>query len=81
MNNAINGFKQLNQIYFVSFQGFGEASGEHWLGNEFVSRLSIQQSYKLRIKLSDWEGNSAFSQYDQFSLDGEAQNYRFVPAV
>lgn len=57
-------------------KGFGEASGEYWLGNEFVSRLSIQQSYKLRIQLSDWEGNSAFSQYDQFSLDGEAQNYR-----
>ncbi|KAK9541647.1 hypothetical protein VZT92_001674 [Zoarces viviparus] len=57
-------------------KGFGEPSGEFWLGNEFVSRLTIQQSYKLRIQLSDWEGNSGFSQYDQFSLDGEAQNYR-----
>ncbi|XP_051273063.1 angiopoietin-2a [Dicentrarchus labrax] len=57
-------------------KGFGEPSGEYWLGNEFVSRLTIQQSYKLRIQLSDWEGNSGFSQYDQFSLDSEAQNYR-----
>ncbi|KAM6922138.1 angiopoietin-2a [Lycodopsis pacificus] len=57
-------------------KGFGEPSGEFWLGNEFVSRLTIQQSYKLRIQLSDWEGNSGFSQYDQFSLEGEAQNYR-----
>lgn len=60
------------------FQGFGEPSGEFWLGNEFVSRLSNQQSYKLRIQLSDWEGNSGFSQYDQFSLDNEAQNYKYV---
>ncbi|KAI3363139.1 hypothetical protein L3Q82_011792 [Scortum barcoo] len=57
-------------------KGFGEPSGEFWLGNEFVSRLTVQQSYKLRIQLSDWEGNSGFSQYDQFSLDNEAQNYR-----
>lgn len=26
--------------------------------------------------MSDWEGNSGFSQYDLFSLDSEAQNYR-----
>ncbi|KAM9847854.1 angiopoietin-2a [Aulostomus maculatus] len=57
-------------------KGFGDASGEFWLGNEFVSRLTNHQSYKLRIHLSDWEGNSGFSQYDQFSLDSEAHNYR-----
>ena len=62
----------------MSFQGFGEPSGEFWLGNEFVSRMTTQQSYKLRIQLSDWEGNSEFSQYDQFSLNSEAQNYRYV---
>ncbi|XP_061766292.1 angiopoietin-2a [Nerophis ophidion] len=57
-------------------KGFGDPSGEFWLGNEFVSMLSSKHSYILRIQLSDWEGNSAFSQYDQFSLDGETQNYR-----
>ncbi|TNN56155.1 Angiopoietin-2 [Liparis tanakae] len=56
--------------------GFGDPAGEFWLGNEFVSRLTIKRSYQLRIQLSDWEGNSEFSQYDQFSLQGEAQNYR-----
>ncbi|XP_019726134.1 angiopoietin-2a [Hippocampus comes] len=57
-------------------KGFGDPSGEFWLGNEFVFRLTSQHAYSLRIQLSDWEGNSAFSQYDQFSLDGEGQNYR-----
>lgn len=63
---------------FVCRQGFGAASGEHWLGNDFANRLTAQQSYKLRIALSDWEGNSGFSQYEQFSLDSEAKNYRYV---
>ncbi|KAM6916576.1 angiopoietin-2a [Xenentodon cancila] len=57
-------------------KGFGEPSSEFWLGNDFVSSLTNQKSYKLRIQLSDWEGNSAFSQYDQFTLDNEAQHYR-----
>ncbi|KAG7462759.1 hypothetical protein MATL_G00188160 [Megalops atlanticus] len=56
--------------------GFGDPSGEHWLGNEFVSQLTNQKPYILRIQLNDWEGNMGFSQYDQFSLDSEAQNYR-----
>ncbi|XP_034040512.1 angiopoietin-2a isoform X2 [Thalassophryne amazonica] len=56
--------------------GFGEPSGEFWLGNDFVSTLTNKQPYKLRIHLSDWEGNSGYSEYDQFSLDSEAQNYR-----
>ncbi|KAM4607027.1 angiopoietin-2a [Polymixia lowei] len=56
--------------------GFGDSSGEHWLGNEFVSRLTNQQTYKLRIQLSDWEEKTAFSQFEQFFLDSEAQNYR-----
>lgn len=75
---VVNWFSKVYYISFVSFQGFGEPSGEFWLGNEFVSRLTSQQSYKLMIQLSDWEGNSGFSQYDQFSLDSEAQNYRYV---
>lgn len=59
-------------------KGFGEASGEYWLGNEFVSKVTNLHSYKLRIELNDWEGNSGFSQYDLFSLESEAQNYRIV---
>ncbi|XP_015218726.1 angiopoietin-2a [Lepisosteus oculatus] len=56
--------------------GFGDLTGEHWLGNEFVSRLTNQQPYILRIQLKDWEGNEGYSQYDQFYLSPEAQNYR-----
>ena len=59
-------------------QGFGERSEEYWLGNEFVSKLTNHQQYTLRIQLKDWEENSAFSQYDQFSLGSETQNYRYI---
>ncbi|MEE6476642.1 hypothetical protein FKM82_011155 [Ascaphus truei] len=57
-------------------QGFGDASGEYWLGNELVSQLTNIQRYILKIHLKDWEGNEAYSLYEHFYLANEAQKYR-----
>ncbi|XP_012665305.1 angiopoietin-2 isoform X3 [Otolemur garnettii] len=56
--------------------GFGDPSGEYWLGNEFVSQLTNQQRYVLKIRLTDWEGNEAYSLYEHFYLSSEELNYR-----
>ncbi|XP_006895082.1 PREDICTED: angiopoietin-2-like isoform X2 [Elephantulus edwardii] len=56
--------------------GFGNPSGEYWLGNEFVSQLTNRQPYMLRIHLKDWEGNEAYSLFEHFSLSSEEFNYR-----
>ncbi|XP_070264174.1 angiopoietin-2 isoform X2 [Myotis yumanensis] len=57
-------------------KGFGNPAGEHWLGNEFVSQVTTQKRYVLRIRLADWEGNEAQALYEHFSLSGEDLNYR-----
>ncbi|ELK10061.1 Angiopoietin-2 [Pteropus alecto] len=57
-------------------KGFGNPSGEYWLGNEFVSQVTNQKRYMLKIRLTDWEGNEAHSLYEHFSLSGEELNYR-----
>ncbi|XP_027754039.1 angiopoietin-2 isoform X2 [Myiozetetes cayanensis] len=56
--------------------GFGDPAGEYWLGNEFVSQLTNQKRYVLKIHLKDWEGNEAYSLYDHFSLASEELKYR-----
>ncbi|KAJ7998788.1 hypothetical protein DPEC_G00208560 [Dallia pectoralis] len=56
--------------------GFGDPAGEHWLGNEQVFQITSQNQYALRVELRDWEGNTPYSHYDQFQLDGEKQQYR-----
>ncbi|KAJ8267666.1 hypothetical protein COCON_G00128380 [Conger conger] len=56
--------------------GFGSVSGEHWLGNEFVYLLTSQRQYSLRVELTDWDGQQAFSQYDKFHIGNEKHNYR-----
>lgn len=57
-------------------QGFGEPSGEHWLGNDIIHRLTTSKKYSLHILLKDREGNNAFSHYERFYIDGEESNYR-----
>ncbi|XP_034609900.1 angiopoietin-2-like isoform X2 [Trachemys scripta elegans] len=56
--------------------GFGSPSGEHWLGNDFIHRLTAQGSYSLRIQLRDWDSNEAYSLYGHFHLGSEEQLYR-----
>uniref|UniRef100_H3CUZ8 Angiopoietin 2b n=1 Tax=Tetraodon nigroviridis TaxID=99883 RepID=H3CUZ8_TETNG len=55
--------------------GFGELSGEHWLGNDIIHKLTTSKDYSLHILLKDREGNEAFSNYDRFYINGEENNY------
>ncbi|XP_032622672.1 angiopoietin-2-like isoform X2 [Chelonoidis abingdonii] len=56
--------------------GFGSPSGEYWLGNDFIHRLTTQGSYSLRIQLRDWDSNEAYSLYGHFQLGSEEHLYR-----
>ncbi|KAL6456940.1 hypothetical protein MHYP_G00339030 [Metynnis hypsauchen] len=55
--------------------GFGDPSGEHWLGNDVIHLLTTSQDYTLQVQLKDMEGNQAYSQYDRFHIEGEEKKY------
>ena len=57
--------------------GFGNLEGEHWLGFDNIYLLTHQSSAppQLRVDLADWEGNTAFAKYDQFSVGAEDSDY------
>ncbi|NWT57364.1 ANGP4 protein, partial [Erythrocercus mccallii] len=57
-------------------QGFGDASGEYWLGNEAVHLLTSRVPYALRVELQDWEGSQVYAHYGKFQLGSERQFYR-----
>ncbi|NWY59430.1 ANGP4 protein, partial [Chionis minor] len=57
-------------------QGFGDAAGEYWLGNEAVHILTSQAPYALRVELRDWEGGQVYAHYGKFQLGSERQLYR-----
>uniref|UniRef100_A0A671RKS5 Microfibril-associated glycoprotein 4-like n=1 Tax=Sinocyclocheilus anshuiensis TaxID=1608454 RepID=A0A671RKS5_9TELE len=57
-------------------KGFGNKEGEYWLGLEFMHQLTSRYQYKLRIDLEDFEGKKAYSLYESFSVDSEADGYK-----
>ncbi|XP_029358500.1 angiopoietin-4 isoform X2 [Echeneis naucrates] len=71
-----NGSVDFQRSWSEYRMGFGDVLGEHWLGNEALHHLTSQGQYSLRVELRDWEGNSAHSQYDRFTLGSERQQYR-----
>ena len=57
--------------------GFGNLEGEHWLGLDNMYLLTHQSSDppQLRVDLADWEGNTSFAKYDQFTVGAEDSDY------
>nr|KAG5689402.1 hypothetical protein BaRGS_017920 [Batillaria attramentaria] len=57
-------------------KGFGDVEGEFWLGLRNIYRLTSSQKYSLRIDLEDWDGNTAYAEYRDFSISGPDDFYR-----
>ena len=56
-------------------QGFGNLSGEFWLGLDKIHRLTSQTNNKLRVELEDFDGNTSYAEYDTFAVADETDNY------
>ncbi|XP_038061044.1 microfibril-associated glycoprotein 4-like [Patiria miniata] len=51
--------------------GFGDLSGEFWLGNDNLVTLTSDDSrgtWELRVDLEDWENNTAWAKYSDFQI-------------
>ena len=57
--------------------GFGNVTGEHWLGNDNIHTLSnnYDKTYQLRVDLNDGT-ETRFAVYTKFSIADESDNYR-----
>ena len=58
-------------------EGFGNVTGEHWLGNDKLYYLTNQKQYRMRMDATIWStGEKKYSVYDKFCIDNETNNYR-----
>ncbi|XP_038061088.1 microfibril-associated glycoprotein 4-like [Patiria miniata] len=51
--------------------GFGDLSGDFWLGNDNLVTLTSDDSrgtWELRVDLEDWENNTAWAKYSDFQI-------------
>ena len=59
-------------------EGFGSLSGEFWLGNDNLHRLTYANDVMLRVDLEDFEENITYAEYKTFKVADEADNYRLT---
>ncbi|XP_078263254.1 fibrinogen-like protein 1-like protein [Rhinoraja longicauda] len=58
-------------------QGFGFVNGDHWLGNDFMHRITSKPNeYKLGIKLINVNGEMKWGEYDPFFIENEESRYK-----
>ena len=56
-------------------RGFGNLTGEYWLGLDKIHRLTKEQS-RLRVDLEDTTGTTAYAEYDLFVVADKANKYK-----
>ncbi|XP_078379220.1 uncharacterized protein LOC144662310 isoform X2 [Oculina patagonica] len=56
--------------------GFGQLTGEFWLGNDKIHRLTASRPSSLRVELEDWNGVRAYAKYRRFGVGDEQSLYK-----
>ena len=66
----------MNRTWAEFKVGFGDPSGNYWLGNDLLSQLTANYRYKLRFDLQQRDtGNWYYAEYSWFKVLLEADNY------
>ncbi|KAM4721926.1 angiopoietin-related protein 3 [Rhinophrynus dorsalis] len=69
-----DGSVDFNQTWEDYLNGFGDLTGEFWLGLEKIYSLSQQADYILHIELQDWKDNTRYVEY-MFTLGNQDTSY------
>ena len=67
-----------NRTWSECARGFGNKTGEYWLGLNYIHRLTTSAGQILRVDLEDFETNTAFAQYTTFTVANATDKYRLL---
>lgn len=71
-----DGSENFNRQWVEYTYGFGDLSGEFWLGNEFIHRLTSLAPQELRIELEDFENDHRYASYGMFSIGSAGESFK-----
>lgn len=74
VQRRIDGSVDFDQLWESYKNGFGNLSGEFWLGLSKMHQITEQGQYIMHIELQDWEGNIQYMEV-HFSLGGPDKAY------
>ncbi|CAG2213123.1 Angiopoietin-related protein 1,Ficolin-1-A,Angiopoietin-1,Fibrinogen C domain-containing protein 1,Ryncolin-1,Angiopoietin-related protein 7,Fibrinogen C domain-containing protein 1-B,Fibrinogen-like protein 1,Ficolin-1,Ficolin-1-B,Angiopoietin-4,Tenascin-R,Ryncolin-2,Fibrinogen C domain-containing protein 1-A,Microfibril-associated glycoprotein 4,Fibrinogen-like protein A,Ryncolin-3,Angiopoietin-2,Ficolin-2,Fibrinogen alpha chain,Tenascin,Angiopoietin-related protein 2,Techylectin-5A,Ryncolin-4,Techylecti len=58
--------------------GFGQASGEHWIGNDIIHAITADSNYALIVLMTDYNNVTKYAEYLSFHVDTEENGYRLM---
>ena len=76
IQRRMDGSVNFNRNWSECEAGFGNLSGEYWLGLTYIHRLTASASQELRVDLEDFENDTAYALYSSFTVSGAADKYR-----
>ncbi|XP_019618907.1 PREDICTED: scavenger receptor cysteine-rich type 1 protein M130-like [Branchiostoma belcheri] len=76
IQRRVDGSVPFNRNWEEYKHGFGNKSGEYWLGNENIHLLTNQTAYTLRVDMQSWDGQTRYAEYSSFRVSGESDQYR-----
>ncbi|XP_044269917.1 angiopoietin-related protein 2-like [Tribolium madens] len=56
-------------------QGFGNLSGEFWLGLQHLYELTGDGKYQLLVEMEDWDYRRVYAHYNSFAIGSEAEGF------
>ncbi|XP_061824916.1 fibrinogen-like protein 1-like protein [Nerophis lumbriciformis] len=74
---TVNSSVSFDRVWADYKHGFGDITGDHWLGNEYLHQLTGGPGhYTLGVKLVDRDAVTKMGEYDPFLVEDESSAYR-----
>ena len=74
--NRFDGSENFDRDWNDYKEGFGNLTGEFWLGNEKLYLLTNQRNYSMKMEVTYWNtSENRYALYKNFKVEGEDTNY------
>lgn len=78
IQQRINGKEDFNRSWEAYKNGFGNLTGDFFLGLEKIHRLTVNRANTLYIYMERFAGTSFYARYSKFTIAGEDDKYRLL---